>query len=257
MHRGGTVRWGTLEGSGGQFGGVPELGWQFASVAQATATQSTGLSTTFSDQANNEIQCEVALGTNNAGVVESAGYMLIPIMDTRGRGISGAGTWYAEIEVIPVTAPANATFLYLTAGVTTKTTTAALNLTPNYLTAGVNYQPATNPRGYYLVKTNGGGLTALTIGGASAIGTSGGRVHHGMPILRKSTADVSALSGIIYSAADAILTGAACNIAGALDSSAGNLRLIIAAGTVGGSAAANTKIGCKVRYRVTKLNGDA
>jgi hypothetical protein len=243
-------------GGSGVFGGAPDGGWRFVSVAQATATQSTLLATTFSDQAANEIRCTVALGANNAGEVSSAGYLIIPLTDTRGRAVTTATNCLVEWEVIPVTAPANATFPYFVAGVTSKISTAAMTAQPCYATAGVNYQPAANPRGYYLLRVAGGALAPLTIGTGSAIGNTGGRVYGSQNFVR-STLFLTAMTSTIWDAANTALTGAAFNNVGSLDSSATALRLIVAAGSLGGALAANTTIGCKVRYRLTKLTEEA
>lgn len=240
------------------FGGVPELGWRFVSVAEATATQSTLLSTTFSDQANNEIRCTVASGANNAGEVSSAGYMLFPLTDSRGRAVTTAANCLVEWEVIPVTAPANATFPYFVAGVTSKTSTAAMTAQPMYNTAGLNYQPATNPRGYFLFRSAGGALVGGLIGGAGgvAIGNTGGRVYASGNYVR-SPLFLTAHTSAIWDASNASITGATFNNVGSVDSGASALRLIVAAGSLGGALAANTTIGAKVRYRLHRLQEDA
>ena len=247
---------GPNSGGGGLFGGAPDIGWRYVSVAQATATQSTLLSTTFSDQPNNEIQCAVASGANNAGAIDSAGYMLIPIFDNRGRALNTAANMFFEVEVIPVTAPANGTYPYFVAGITSKTSTANFNSIPVYATAGVNYQPAANPRGYYLLRNNGLALTPLTIGSGSAIGNTGGRVYASGAVIY-STLFLSGMSSTIFNAANTALTGATLNNVFDLDINATDLRLIVAAGSLGGALVANTTIGCKVRYRVTRLTENA
>lgn len=252
------MRFGGTEGSGGMFGGVPDVGWRFVSVSQAIATQSTLLSTGFSDQANNEIRCTVASGANNAGEVSTGAYMLFDLMDSRGRAVTTATNCLVEWQVIPVTAPANATFPYFVAGVTSKASTAAMTAIPMYNTAGVNYQPATNPRGYYLFRVAGGALIGLLIGGAGgiAIGNTGGRVHATSPYLRSSLFN-SATPSVVWDASNALITGATFNNLGNTDASASNLKLIVAAGSLGGALAANTTIGAKVRYRLHRLTEDA
>lgn len=243
-------------GGSGVFGGAPDGGWRFVSFAQSTATQTTTLNGTFSDQANNEIRCTVALGANNAGEVSTGAYFLIPLTDTRGRAVTTATNCLVEWEVIPVTAPANGTFPYFVAGVTSKTSTAAMTAQPCYATAGVNYQPVANPRGYYLYRAAGGALAPLTIGTGNAIGNTGGRVYANLPMVR-STLAVSGLSSILFDASNTLLTGATFNIVGNLDSGATALRLIVAAGSLGGALVADTTIGCKVKYRLTKLTEEA
>lgn len=238
------------------FSGVPEIGWRYVAVSQATATQTTLLSTAFSDQANNEIRCDVALGANNAGEVSAAGYMLFPLTDSRGRAITTATNCLVEWEVIPVTAPANGTFPYFVAGVTSKTSTAGMTAQPCYATAGVNYQPVANPRGYYLLRVAGGALAPLTIGTGSAIGNTGGRVYGSGNFVR-SPLFLTAMSSTIWDQTNAALTGAAFNNVGSIDSGATALRLIVAAGSLGGALVANTTIGCKVRYRVARLQEEA
>lgn len=240
------------------FGGVPELGWRFVSVAQATATQSTLLQTTFSDQANNEIRCTVANGANNAGAIESAGYMLFPLTDTRGRAVTTATNCLVEWEVIPVTAPANGTFPYFVAGVTSKTSVAAMTAIPMYNTAGLNYQPATNPRGYFLFRSAGGALVGGLIGGAGgvAIGNTGGRLYASGNYVR-SPLFLTAHTSAIWDASNATITGATFNNVGSVDSSASDLRLIVAAGSLGGALTADRTIGAKVRYRLHRLQEDA
>lgn len=250
------MRFGGTEGSGGMFGGVPELGWRFVSVAEATATQSTLLQTTFSDQASNEIRCTVASGANNAGAIESAGYMLFPLTDTRGRAITGTTACLVEWEVIPVTAPANASFVYFVAGVTTKTTTAAMTSVPCFFAAGLNYQPAANPRGHYFIRVAGGALNSLAIGTGSAFGTSGGRLYCQAEINR-APAYISFLTASGFDASNAFLTGAPFNIAASMDGSAAALRLIVAAGAFGGALTADRTIGAKIKYRVHRLTEDA
>lgn len=238
------------------FGGVPELGWRFVSVAEATATQSTLLQTTFSDQASNEIRCTVANTANNAGELSSAGYMLFPLTDTRGRAITGTTACLVEWEVIPVTAPANASFVYFVAGVTTKTTTAAMTSVPCFFAAGLNYQPAANPRGSFHVRVATGALNTLAIGTGSAFGTSGGRLYAQAEINR-APVYMSYLTASGFSGADAFLTGATFNIASSMDASASALRLIVAAGSFGGALTADRTVGCKVKYRVHRLTEDA
>ena len=56
---------------------------------------------------------------------------------------------------------------------------------------------------------------------------------------------------------DDINTGATFNNLGNTDASASNLKLIVAAGSLGGALAANTTIGAKVRYRLHRLTEDA
>jgi hypothetical protein len=252
------MRFGGTAGSGGTFGGVPELGWRFVSVAEAIATQSTLLSTGFSDQAANEIRCTVASGANNAGEVSAGGYMLFDLIDSRGRAVTTATNCLVEWQVIPVTAPANATFPYFVAGVTSKTTTGAMTAIPMYNTAGLNYQPATNPRGYYLFRAAGGALVGSLIGGAGgvAIGSTGGRIYANAPYVRPNLF-LTANSTTIWDAANNAITGAPFNNVGATDASAANLKLIVAAGSLGGALAANTTIGAKVRYRLHRLAEDA
>ena len=252
------MRFGGTEGSGGTFGGVPELGWRFVSVAEAIATQSTLLSTSFSDQAANEIRCTVASGANNAGEVSAGGYMLFDLVDSRGRAVTTATNCLVEWQVIPVTAPANATFPYFVAGVTSKASTAAMTAIPMFNCAGVNYQPATNPRGYYLFRVAGGALIGLLIGGAGgiAIGNTGGRVHATSPYIRPNLF-LTATPSAVWDASNALITGATFNNLGNTDASASNLKLIVAAGSLGGALAANTTIGCKVRYRLHRLAEDA
>lgn len=252
------MKWGTTQGSGGTFGGVPDLGWQFVSAAQATATQTTLLNGSFSDQANNEIRATVATGANNAGEVSTGAYMLFDLTDSRGRAVTTATNCLVEWQVIPVTAPANATFPYFVAGVTSKTTTAAMTAIPMFNCAGVNYQPATNPRGYYLFRVAGGALVGLLIGGAGgvAIGNTGGRVHATSPYLRPNLF-LSASPSVVWDAANNTITGATFNNVGATDASAANLKLIVAVGSLGGALAADTTIGAKVRYRLHRLRDDA
>lgn len=250
------MRFGGTAGSGGTFGGVPELGWRFVSVAEAAATQTTLLSTAFSDQANNEIRATVASGANNAGAIESAGYMLFPLVDTRGRAVTGTTACLVEWEVIPVTAPANATFPYFFVGVTTKTTTAAFNAQPTYQMAGLNYQPAANPRGYYVIRAAGGVQNVLTIGTGSAFGSSGGRLYAQCE-LNRAPYYTSFLTASGWDAANTFLTGAPFNIASSLDAGAAAMRLIVGVGSLGGALAANTTIGAKVKYRLHRLAEDA
>jgi hypothetical protein len=250
------MNWGTTEGSGGTFGGVPDLGWQFVSAAQATATQTTLLNGTFSDQANNEIRATVASGANNAGAIESAAYMLLPFTDTRGRSVSGTTACLVEWEVIPVSAPANATFPYFFVGVTSKTTTAGFNAQPTYQMSGLNYQPVANPRGYYVIRAAGGAQNVLTIGTGSAFGNTGGRLYSQAEINR-APYYTSYITSSGFDAANGFLTGAPFNIAGSMDGAATALRLIIGVGSLGGALAADTTIGAKVRYRFHRLRDDA
>lgn len=245
-------------GGSGVFGGAPEIGWRFASFAQSTATQTTTLNGTFSDQASNEIRCTVALGANNAGEVSTGAYFLVPLTDTRGRAVTTAANCLVEWEVIPVTAPANGTFPYFVAGVTSKTSTAAMTAIPMYNTAGFNYQPALNPRGYFLFRVAGGALVGSLIGGAGgvAVGNTGGRIYNAAPYVRSSLF-LTANTTTIWDAANNAITGAPFNNVGATDASAANLRLIVAAGSLGGALVADTTIGCKVRYRLHRLAEDA
>jgi hypothetical protein len=243
-------------GGSGVFGGAPELGWRFVSVAESAATQSTLLSSSFSDQASNEIRCTVASGANNAGAIESAGYMLFPLVDTRGRSVTPTTPCLVEVEVIPVTAPANATFPYFVAGVTSKTTTTAFNASPNFMLGGINYQPVANPRGHYFVRVSGGVLNTLAIGTGSAIGTSGGRFYIQTEMVRTTTY-ITYMTATGFDASNTTIVGAPYNIAASMDAGATALRLIVAAGSFGGALAANTTLGCKVRYRVHRLVEEA
>jgi hypothetical protein len=104
----------------------------------------------------------------------------------------------------------------------------------------------------------GGALVGLLIGGAGgvAIGNTGGRVHATAPYLRPNLF-LSASPSVVWDAANNTITGATFNNVGVTDASASNLKLIVAAGSLGGALAANTTIGAKVRYRLHRLAEDA
>lgn len=252
---------GTFGQAGGTFGGAPDIGWRYVHWSQALTSQTTGLDATPTDEANDEIRAVVTSGTNTAGAVQSGAVALFSLVDSRGRSLEAGKPWWLEWEVIPVTAPANASFLYCTAGWTDKATVTALGSDPQFFTGGVNYQPAGNPRGIYLPRFDGGALAALAVGSGSAIGTSGGRAWFGLPMIR-GDANTPGATSMLLNASGTTLTNAAYNIGGiGYDSPNTTNRFMVCFGTVGGAepagnAAART-IGCKVRYRVHSFREDA
>lgn len=233
----------------------PDDGWKFLSVAGAAESQTTGLAALPTDQANNEIRAIINSGLNNAGAIQSGGVLMYSsLTDTRGRPYTGGKPFRLQWRYQPVTAPANASFIYATAGFTDKATLAALAADPQFFTAGLGYQPAANPRGIWLPRFDGGALAALAIGTGSAVGTSGGRAYFEIPMIR-TDANCPGATSMLMNASNTALTNNAYNIGGiAFDNPATTFRFIICFGTHGGAEPAGNvaarTIGGKFSYRL-------
>lgn len=238
-------------GQGATFGGAPELPWRRVAVTDASASQTTGLAALPTDQAGGEIRAIVNAALNNAGEVVSAGYLLFPLTDTRGRAVlSPRGI--LETRWSTITTPANASFIYAWAGLCIETTTAALNATPRYQVAGSNWQPAANPRGILMART--GALVPQVIGTGNAhnsvystlptVTAAGLMSHHDCNLLQ---ARAYALSGSQALQLAMAATPVTC-------------RLILAFGTYGGAepggAVGARTVGGTLEYRFHSVSED-